>query len=203
MVWAWQLWLSPRPVRRTETPIEPRQLSPNNAALYEYTYEDDGRLIVKETHYENNTAVREGRSGPPLHIHLRQTEYFEVLQGKLAVVKNEKERMITSNDGILEIPPGTRHRFWAHSSIEEDLVFKVWTMPQDLDLGFDENYLRNILGYLRDCQQQEIDVSVFQMALLGWSSDTLFICPPFYVPLWILKPYQYILGHFIGGFMLG
>ena len=160
------------------------------------------------------------------HIHLRQTEYFEVLQGKLAVVKNGTERMVTPKDGILEIPPGTRyvtrkpasvssesfltranltsrHRFWAHSSIEEDLVFKVWTMPQDLDLGFDENYLRNILGYLRDCQQQGIGVSVFQMALLGWTSDTLFMCPPFYVPLWILKPYQYIVAHFIGAFMLG
>ena len=76
-------------------------------------------------------------------------------------------------------------------------------MPQHVENGFDENYLRNILGYLRDCQQQGIDVSVFQMALLGWSSDTLFICPPYYVPLWALKLTQYVLGHLIGGILLG
>jgi hypothetical protein len=66
MARGWQLWLSPRPVQRTETPVETRMLSPNDAALYEYIYEDDGRFVVKETHYANNTAVREGRSGPPL-----------------------------------------------------------------------------------------------------------------------------------------
>jgi len=76
-------------------------------------------------------------------------------------------------------------------------------MPQDVDRGFDENYLRNILGYLRDCQQQNIDVSIFQMALLGWSSDTLFICPPFWVPLWFLKLTQYVTGHVIGHRLLG
>jgi hypothetical protein len=76
-------------------------------------------------------------------------------------------------------------------------------MPQDVEYGFDENYLRNILGYLRDCQQQKIDVSIFQMALLGWSSDTLFICPAFWVPLWILKLAQFVLGHVIGSYILG
>jgi hypothetical protein len=76
-------------------------------------------------------------------------------------------------------------------------------MPQDVEHGFDENYLRNILGYLRDCQQQNINVSIFQMALLGWSSDTLFICPPFWVPLWILKVAQFTVGHVIGKLLLG
>ena len=66
MVWAWQRWLSPRPLRRTETPVETRQFSPNDAALYEYMYKDDGRFVVKETHYADNDAVRAGRSGPPL-----------------------------------------------------------------------------------------------------------------------------------------
>lgn len=66
MVRDWQLWLSPRPVRRTETPADARMLAPQDVALFEFIYEDDGRLVVKETHYADNKVVREGRSGPPL-----------------------------------------------------------------------------------------------------------------------------------------
>jgi len=63
---ALQLWLSPRPQRRSETPAEPQMLSWNDSALYEYLYEDDGRFVVRETHYASNKQVRDGVSGPPL-----------------------------------------------------------------------------------------------------------------------------------------
>ncbi|KAG4217914.1 hypothetical protein PC116_g33606 [Phytophthora cactorum] len=115
MVYGWQLWLSPRPLRRTDTPLESRMLSPNDAALYEFLYDDDGRFVVKETHYAENKAVRDGLSGPPLHIHLRQTEYFQVQQGTLAVIKNGKEHIITKDDGVLIITPGTRQVFFPSS----------------------------------------------------------------------------------------
>lgn len=98
------------------------------------------------------------------------------------------------------------HRFWADPSInstQEDLVFKVWADPQDVDHGFDENYLRNAIGYLRDCVKQGIQPSIFQMALFGWSSDTLFVCPPFPAPLWILKLAQYVAGNVVGYHLLG
>ncbi|KAI6086402.1 hypothetical protein F4821DRAFT_130197 [Hypoxylon rubiginosum] len=203
MMAGWQLWLSPRPLRRTNTPLEPRMFSPSDAALYEFLYDDIGRFAVRETHYADNKVVQNGLSGPPLHIHLKQTEYFEIQQGTLAVVKNEKQVMLTKDDGILKITPGTRHRFWAHSPAREDLIFKVWAEPQDGQHSFDENYLRNALGYLRDCQMQNINPSIFQMALFGWSSDTLFITPSFWVPLWILRAIQFVAGHLIGVFLLG
>ncbi|ROT38908.1 hypothetical protein SODALDRAFT_276486 [Sodiomyces alkalinus F11] len=203
MARSWQLWLSRRPLRRTKTPSGPQMLSPNDAALYEFLYEKNGRLTVKETHYADNQTVRDGLSGPPLHIHLRQTEYFRVLQGELGVVRNEKKGVLRKEDGILVIPPGTRHRFWPHTPIKQDLIFHVWAEPPDVDHGFDENYLRNALGYVRDCAQQNIAPSIFQMALFGWSSDTIFICPPFWVPIWILVFAQYVAGHIIGGFLLG
>ncbi|KAI1119039.1 hypothetical protein F5Y14DRAFT_396263 [Nemania sp. NC0429] len=66
MVRSWQLWLSPRPLRRTETPAEGRVLSPFGAALYEFFTREDGHMIVKETHYANNKVVQNGQSGPPL-----------------------------------------------------------------------------------------------------------------------------------------
>ncbi|CVK95987.1 uncharacterized protein FMAN_13907 [Fusarium mangiferae] len=163
MVRTWQLWLSPRPMRRTETPSEPRMLSQNGAALFEFHYEGDGRLVVRETHHAENKLVQDGRSGPPLRC---------------------------------------SHRFWADAPVTEDLVFRVWAEPQNLDRGFDEAFLRNYLGYLQDCEDQNIQPSVFQLALLGWSGDTL-LSPPWWVPLWMLRLLHLILAHMVGRLFLG
>ncbi|PNP74339.1 hypothetical protein FNYG_12388 [Fusarium nygamai] len=116
MVRTWQQWLSPRPVRRTETPSEPRMLSQNGAALFEFHYDRDGRLVVRETHYAENKLVQDGRSGPPLHIHCGQTEYFQVESGTLAVIRNGKKSILTKGGGIIKIPPGTRYRIPSYIS---------------------------------------------------------------------------------------
>ena len=82
--------------------------SVGDAALYEFNYEENGRFVVRETHYADNPAVKAGLSGPPLHIHLRQTEFFEVEKGTLVIVKNEQEHVLTQDDGVAVVPPGTR-----------------------------------------------------------------------------------------------
>ncbi|KAI1198788.1 hypothetical protein F5X97DRAFT_333103 [Nemania serpens] len=202
MVRGWQLWLSPRPAFRTLTPAEPRLLSTHDAALYEFIYNDDHDLIVRETHYVNNPAVRAGLSGPPLHIHLDQTEFFEVEKGALVVVKNEREHVLTKNTGVVVISPGTRHRFWAHPDNEDDVVFTVRARPYDEEHGFTENYLRNAIGYLRDCERENLAPSVFQLALFGCLSDTV-LTPPFWTPLWLLKMVHYALAYLIAKPLLG
>ncbi|KAI1119038.1 hypothetical protein F5Y14DRAFT_396262 [Nemania sp. NC0429] len=72
-----------------------------------------------------------------------------------------------------------------------------------MERGFNENYLRNALGYLKDCQEQNLQPSIFQMALFGWLSDTLFVVFPFWVPIWILVLAQNVIGHVIGRGLLG
>ncbi|KAF5688766.1 hypothetical protein FDENT_4709 [Fusarium denticulatum] len=164
--------------------------------LFEFHYERDGRLVVRETHYAENKLVQDGRSGPPLY------EYFQVERGILAVIRDGKKSTLTKGGGIIKIPPGTRHRFWAEAPVKEDLVFRVWAEPQNLDRGFDEAFLRNYLGYLRDCEEQSIQPSVFQLALLGWSGDNL-LSPPWWVPLWMLRLFHFILAHLAGRLLLG
>ncbi|KAI8965607.1 hypothetical protein F5Y11DRAFT_311791 [Daldinia sp. FL1419] len=202
MARSWQLWLSPRP-RRTDTPLGPRMLAVSDAALYEFLYDEDGNLTVKETHYAENQAARDGLSGPPLHIHLEQDEIFQVEQGTLAVIKNGKEYSITKDDEALEVPAGTLHRFWAKFPVREDVVFKVWLQPQTVEYGFDENWVRNILGYLRDCKIQGFEPSVFQLSLINLNSGIIFYTPSFWVPVWILRLIQYPMAYFVGKLLLG
>ncbi|KAG9496325.1 hypothetical protein J7337_012911 [Fusarium musae] len=240
MVHTWQLWLSPRPARRTETPSEPRMLSQNGAALFEFQYERDGRLVVRETHYAENKLVQNGRSGPPLYVARPSSlnmppiadggeDIFTVARQSTFKLRAEPwlssgmERKVFSpkvvassrshpEPGTIFPPPSMQlgradttrcsHRFWAEGPVKEDLVFRVWAEPQNLDRGFDEAFLRNYLGYLRDCADQNIQPSVFQLALLGWSGDTL-LTPPWWVPLWMLRLLHFIVAHLVGRLFLG
>ncbi|KAF2685187.1 hypothetical protein K458DRAFT_365440 [Lentithecium fluviatile CBS 122367] len=202
MARGWQHWLSPRPLRRTATSSEPRILAAHDAALFEFLKDEDGRWVVRETHYIDNKVVRDGLSGPLLHIHWLQTEYFQVEQGVIGIMKNEKEVVATKDDGIVEIPAGTRHRFWAHASGNEDLIFKVWAEPQGLDHSFDENFLRNFVGYQHDCQKENLTPSVFQLMLMSYNSSTI-ATPPFWMPIWILKSVHYVLAVWVGAGLLG
>jgi hypothetical protein len=66
MVWAWQLWLSPRPRRRTANTSQESFVTSGNAALYETVSKPGGLWAIKETHYVENPVVKAGLSGPPL-----------------------------------------------------------------------------------------------------------------------------------------
>jgi hypothetical protein len=82
------------------------------------------------------------------------------------------------------------------------LIFKVWVKPQDAPNGFDEAFMRNTAGYLRDCEKAKIEPSLFQMILLMYDSDII-LTPPFWVPIWLLSALQHVLGVWIGGRLLG
>lgn len=104
-----QQWLSPRPVQRTTTAHDASVIAPEDAIMYDFVKNRAGLSAVRETHYLSKKVVREGKSGPPLHIHLRQDEHFEVRQGVLGVVVNGKKHAVTKDDGRISVPSGARY----------------------------------------------------------------------------------------------
>lgn len=66
MAWAWQHWLSARPLHRTVINTKKDFLAAGEMARFEVLDDPDGRWSVRETHYIRNAAVKAGRSGPPL-----------------------------------------------------------------------------------------------------------------------------------------
>lgn len=103
-----QQWLSPRAAQRTTTAHDASVTAPEGAILYDFVKNTAGLSAVRETHYLSNKGVREGKSGPPLHIHLRQDEHFEVQQGVLGVVVNGKKHAVSKKDGRISVPSGAR-----------------------------------------------------------------------------------------------
>ncbi|RYP55562.1 hypothetical protein DL769_010119 [Monosporascus sp. CRB-8-3] len=188
MVWGWQLWLSPRPLRRTPTSSEPHILGAHDAVLFEFL-EEDGRMVIKETHYADKKIVRDGLSGPPLYLRAPGKDW----ELPSPPPPEASEQFVDQS---------YRHRFWAHASNKEDLIFKVWAQPQGLDRGFDEKFIRNLIGYQRDCQRANLTPSIFQLILFGYGSATVGT-PPFWVPLWILNLVHYVLAIWIAAALLG
>ncbi|KAI0154649.1 fungal-specific transcription factor domain-containing protein [Xylariaceae sp. FL1272] len=173
-----------------------------NAARFDVLLDADGSWAVRETHDINNAIVKSGLSGPPLHIHLRQDEFFKVEQGLLAASLDGKEYILTKHDEPLCIRAGTRHRFWSHASATESLVFRGWTDPQVADHILDENFLRNFQGYLADCHREGLQPSPFQLVLFAYEASTV-VTPPFWVPLWFLQAAHYVLANWIAASVLG
>lgn len=245
-----QQWLSPRPTRRTTTAHDVSVKSAGDSILYDFVSNGAGLPAVRETHYLAKEEVRGGKSGPPLHIHLRQDEHFEVEKGVLGVVVNGREHAVSKGDGRISVPSGARyvgpliaiilsvesqtpnvfvylrlatcksdhislltdllcpphrphrHRFWAHASSTEDLVFTVWVEPQGLDHGFDESFMRNFTGYLRDCERHKIAPSIFQILLFLYHADIV-LTPPFWTPVWLLVVLHHFLAYWVGAGLLG
>lgn len=86
MASSWQLWLSPRPRVRTNTAVEPAAWAADDAVLNEFLQEDDGRHVVRETHYLQKDIVRKGLSGPPLYVEQRLPSMSQAIYAQLSHV---------------------------------------------------------------------------------------------------------------------
>jgi mannose-6-phosphate isomerase-like protein (cupin superfamily) len=68
--------------------------------------ETGGELLEMEASYSGNAAM------PPAHLHPRQTERFEVLEGAMRAVIGSEERRYERGERF-EVPAGTPHRMAA------------------------------------------------------------------------------------------
>lgn len=115
---------------------------------------------------------------------------------------NQEENQHTKYFTRRLIFPLFRHTFWAHATGTEDLIFKVWVEPQDLDNGFDEAFMRNFSGYLNDCHKQGLAPSVFQILLFLYEADIV-LTPPFWLPLAFLMGLHHVMAYWVGAALLG
>jgi glyoxylate utilization-related uncharacterized protein len=91
--------------------------------------------VVVEIAYDGNGVK------PPTHLHPRQEERFEVLEGEINVLLDGQRRTLGTGDTLL-VPPGTPHQMWADKparqrwetrpALETERFFEtLWGMQQD------------------------------------------------------------------------
>lgn len=102
----------------------------------EVAAETDGARVVTEI-----TLTPGG--GNPMHIHLRQTEMFKIVDGELNVTVAGVTRRLNEGDEAT-VPPRTPHRFFSAGS--SPVTFRVTI----LDPGGLEDGIRILYGLARD-----------------------------------------------------
>lgn len=74
--------------------------------------------------------------------------------------------------------------------------------PQGLDHGFDESFMRNFTGYLKDCEKYKVAPSIFQILLFLYHGDMV-LTPPFWTPVWFLVLVHHFFAYWVGAGLLG
>jgi quercetin dioxygenase-like cupin family protein len=68
-------------------------------------------------------------SGPPMHVHKKQTESLTIIKGKMAVQLHGKEPVYYGEGDTAEFAAGIPHKFW--NSGDETLICTGWIKPID------------------------------------------------------------------------
>lgn len=83
-------------------------------------YENDGNYV------EFLVSLAENGDGPPLHIHLHQTEIFEAVKGQLGIIADDNTVILNPGESY-EVLPGIPHSFFSPDKAE--IEFKVGFKP--------------------------------------------------------------------------
>ncbi|MFL5843762.1 MAG: cupin domain-containing protein [Solirubrobacteraceae bacterium] len=65
-----------------------------------------------------------GAHPPPAHLHPRQEEHFEVLEGELTVTLDGETRVLRAGDS-LDVPSGAAHAMWNASEAPARATWRV------------------------------------------------------------------------------
>ena len=68
--------------------------------------ETDGELLEMEATYSGDVGM------PPMHLHPRQAERFEVIEGAMRAIVGDEERVFETGESF-EVPAGTPHQMGA------------------------------------------------------------------------------------------
>ena len=129
---------------------------------------------------------------PPLHVHLKQTEYFTVIQGTLGYQIGDKTYSCDMHTcpRPLVIPPRVSHTFWMGNN-KEDLIVRVRIEPFDKH-GLRQEFFENFAGVFRDQY-----VSIWQLSMFF---DDAQVYPAVLPQPWvkILVKFGSLMGRLLG-----
>lgn len=91
-----------------------------SVTFVETTEETNGEYL------EIIVTLKAGGEGPPPHIHNRQTEIFEVLEGTVGVLHGGDKSELKPGD-VATIGAGVLHNFWCAGN--EDITFRARIEP--------------------------------------------------------------------------
>lgn len=62
--------------------------------------------------------------------------------------------------------------------------------------------MRNLGGYVNDCEKHKVAPSIFQVLLFLYDADIV-ATPPFWLPISVLMGFHHVLAYWVGAALLG
>lgn len=178
--------------------------------------------------YERINAALHHPSGPPVHFHPFQNEYFRVEQGRMCVEIDGVLQILTPEDGEIMGRAGSIHRFYIAPDSTKDMVIILSASDPGLDYQLDRVFFENWYGLWHDylVHEGKMDLiqllcvcvvpSPFSFQLLGlfllihdwqktYDAGDAYLLPPAWLPNRLRKFIGYwggvIVGRWIGGLL--
>ncbi|KAF2834223.1 hypothetical protein M501DRAFT_944649, partial [Patellaria atrata CBS 101060] len=169
---------------------------PNRAFMIEVLFDSHHPRLIE--------VMERSDKKPPTHFHPYQTEYFEVLEGRIIIEIEGKARIITPADGEVDIKPWVHHRSYPAPVTEQNITkFLMSGSVTKENYPLDTVFFQNWYGY----QDQIVlygeypdPIQVFSLFDGGGSCLSL----PWYVPFGkTISMYflNIVIGRWIGGLL--
>ncbi|KAI5475278.1 RNA-binding protein [Pseudohyphozyma bogoriensis] len=192
-----QTFVSPRPPRTQTASLTP---FPSSGGAVTTVWHDDHLVSTYHVDQKGCQGEQKAPCVPPFHIHGHQSENFTVLSGVLchATGKGERTLLKAGDAEYSHQCAGVAHTMWPMPE-GGDVVVKIRTDPVFAG-GFTEQFYRNFMSYLDDCNKHNYSPSPFQMFLFLNSADVVLDLP---LPYALNKALHHFFGNVIGGWLLG
>lgn len=156
---------------------------------------DKGRILITSED-SNGEFVRAelwckpGAQGTPLHYHPLQSEYFEVVKGKLGVHHNGEDVVLLPGQKVT-IEKNTIHRFWNASQDEEVLVILELRPALNFEFAIETIYS---LAMQKKANKDGMPRNPLQLAaILHDNPGELYLMNP---PVFVQKFMEKVVGRF-------
>jgi hypothetical protein len=136
--------------------------------------------------------VPPGGVRPPLHLHRRSAESFEVVEGRLMILSNDKELFLSPGQ-THQVAPGTAHTWW--NSGDGTLCFNTEFRPA----GEMRSFFETLCGLANEGRMSPSgDIAFLQIVASAPCWDTYLADPPLIAQralFFVLSPIAWALGY--------
>ncbi|KAF2788464.1 hypothetical protein K505DRAFT_314851 [Melanomma pulvis-pyrius CBS 109.77] len=138
---------------------------------------------------------------PPLHFHPFQEEYITVLEGRLAVEIDGRERILHPTDGEICIQPWTNHRLYPPPPHTGDTVTKFLLSGADTGETYklDELFFENWYGYQDSVFVHGEQINIVQVMSM-FDAGGSYLSFPWWIPCsrYVARLAGIVIGRWLG-----
>ncbi|GME33701.1 putative cupin -type protein [Neofusicoccum parvum] len=183
-------------------------ISFHGALITEFLEPPPGRCFAFRQTYKLKAPVElnfNKPTGPPLHFHPWQNEWFRCVSGRMGIEIDGKTRILTPEDGEIMGRAGCVHRFFLAPDSTEDMTVVLSASDTGDNYMLDRIFFENWYGMWHDGIVSNGGKFDLIQLLSTFDGGDCYLVPELPLPLWARKAIGQwggvVLGRWIGGLL--